>query len=239
MKKFRIENDFWDLFPHAKFGILVCQAIDNTPKQDAFYKALLKDAMTKSADHLTHEEFSSNPVISVWREAFQKFKTKKGVRSSIEALLKRVHSGKGVGNINPLVDLYNAISLKYGLPCGGEDIETFVGDIRLTKATGDELFIPLGTDTSEPPYAGEIIYKDEAGAICRCWNWRESSRTMLTEQTSQAFMCIELVDESRVEVLEEALAELSDLITQHLGGHVMSYVLDINHHECVIEGRLS
>ncbi len=98
-------------------------------------------------------------------------------------MLKRVSTGKGLGTINPLVDIYNSISLKYAMPCGGEDMDKFIGDIRLTKATGDESFITLGSDKSEPPYEGEIVYKDDEGAICRCWNWRESVRTMLTEDT--------------------------------------------------------
>jgi DNA/RNA-binding domain of Phe-tRNA-synthetase-like protein len=109
-------------------------------------------------------------------------------------LMKRVSKGNHIGTINPLVDIYNATSLRYGLPCGGEDIDTFRGDIRLTKALGDESFITLGTDESAPPYEGEIVYKDDEGAICRCWNWRESVRTMLRESTKNAFLCIELVD---------------------------------------------
>jgi DNA/RNA-binding domain of Phe-tRNA-synthetase-like protein len=82
-------------------------------------------------------------VIAVWREAFRKFKTRKGARASIEALLKRVQNGGRIGNINPLVDIYNSISLKYGLPCGGEDMDTFSGDLRLTTADGSEPFVPL------------------------------------------------------------------------------------------------
>ncbi|MGJ8454406.1 B3/B4 domain-containing protein [Pseudothermotoga sp. U03pept] len=107
---------------------------------------------------MKNEKFSSNEVIKVWREAFQKFKTKKGARASIEALLKRVNNGNHLGTINPLVDIYNCISLRYALPCGGEDIDKFVGDIRLTKAVGNENFVTLGTEKSEPPYEGEIVY---------------------------------------------------------------------------------
>ena len=69
----------------------------------------------------------------MWREAYQQFKTKKGVRSSIEALLKRIEQGKGVGSINPLVDIYNAANLTHGLPCGAEDIDTFAGSLKLLE----------------------------------------------------------------------------------------------------------
>ncbi|MFQ7359929.1 MAG: B3/4 domain-containing protein [Clostridium perfringens] len=234
MKKFIIEDDFWELFPNAKIGIITCNGIDNTIKDENQYKDMISQGEKEALTHLPNEEFSSNEVIKVWRDAFKKFKTKKGARSSIEALLKRVSTGKGLGTINPLVDIYNSISLKYAMPCGGEDMDKFIGDIRLTKATGDESFITLGSDKSEPPYEGEIVYKDDEGAICRCWNWRESVRTMLTEDTKNAFLCIELVDENREKDFENALKELSQLVEKNLGGKSEISILHINNKEAII-----
>ncbi|EOU1743181.1 B3/4 domain-containing protein [Clostridium perfringens] len=234
MKKFIIEDDFWELFPNAKIGIITCNGIDNTIKDENQYKDMISQGEKEALTHLPNEEFSSNEVIKVWRGAFKKFKTKKGARSSIEALLKRVSTGKGLGTINPLVDIYNSISLKYAMPCGGEDMDKFIGDIRLTKATGDESFITLGSDKSEPPYEGEIVYKDDEGAICRCWNWRESVRTMLTEDTKNAFLCIELVDENREKEFENALKELSQLVEENLGGKSEISILHINNKEAII-----
>lgn len=234
MKKFIIEDDFWELFPNAKIGIITCNGIDNTIKDQNQYKDMISQGEKEALTHLPNEEFSSNEVIKVWRDAFKKFKTKKGARSSIEALLKRVSTGKGLGTINPLVDIYNSISLKYAMPCGGEDMDKFIGDIRLTKATGDESFITLGADKSEPPYEGELVYKDDEGAICRCWNWRESVRTMLTEDTKNAFLCIELVDENREKVFENALKELSQLVEKNLGGKSEISILHINNKEAII-----
>ncbi|HHL2036742.1 B3/4 domain-containing protein [Clostridium perfringens] len=234
MKKFIIEDDFWELFPNAKIGIITCNGIDNTIKDENQYQDMLFQVEKEALTHLPNEEFSSNEVIKVWRDAFKRFKTKKGARSSIEALLKRVSTGKGLGTINPLVDIYNSISLKYAMPCGGEDMDKFIGDIRLTKATGDESFITLGSDKSEPPYEGEIVYKDDEGAICRCWNWRESVRTMLTEDTKNAFLCIELVDENREKEFENALKELSQLVEENLGGKSEISILHINNKEAII-----
>ena len=234
MKKFIIEDDFWELFPNAKIGIITCNGIDNTIKDENQYKDMISQGEKEALNHLPNEEFSSNEVIKVWRDAFKKFKTKKGARSSIEALLKRVSTGKGLGTINPLFDIYNSISLKYAMPCGGEDMDKFIGDIRLTKATGDESFITLGSDKSEPPYEGEIVYKDDKGAICRCWNWRESVRTMLTEDTKNAFLCIELVDENREKEFENALKELSQLVEKNLGGKSEVSILHINNKEAII-----
>lgn len=236
MVRFIIENDFWSLFPQAKIGTVICQGIDNSIRDVERYEKLLREAEKEAHKFLRLEEFSRNPVIAVWREAFQKFKTKKGARCSIEALLKRVKNGNHIKTINPLVDIYNSISLRYGLPCGGEDIDTFVGDIRLTQANGNEPFIPLGSDENASPYEGEIVYKDDIGVICRCWNWREAQRTMLTENTKNAFLCIELIDETRSDEFHRALKELSDLVAQNLGGMVRIEVLDINNKEITIFG---
>lgn len=225
MGRFVVEQEFWDVFPEAKIGVLLCRGIDNT-KPDAAYTAMLEQAQAEAQRHFTAAEFSQSPVVQTWRQAFGKFKTKKGVRSSIEALLKRVHNGGGVGNINPLVDIYNSVSLRFAVPCGGEDLGTIHGDIRLTGAVGDEPFVTLGSEASEPPLPTELVYKDDAGAICRCLNWRESARTMLTPATTDAFMCMENVDPAYEATFREALATLQTQIQQHLGGSCTLHVLD-------------
>ncbi len=235
MKKFVMEQPFLDIFPESKIGILVCKGIDNTIKDEDKYAGFLADCQKLALKHIENPEFTSNPIIRTWRDAFYKFKTKKGARCSIEALLKRVSKGNSIGTINPLVDLYNGVSLKYGVPIGGENIDAFEGDIRLTVAEGGEDFITYGSDKSEPPYPGEVVYKDDAGAVCRCFNWRECVRTMLTEDTKNAFMIIETVAGERDDVMDEALEELKGLIEKELGGTVSKHVASRENPEVVIE----
>ena len=234
MRKFRIEKEFLDIFPEARLGILVCHGIDNRIKEQDKYAVYLKDSVSLAARHIENPEFTENPVIRRWRDAFYKFKTKKGARCSIEALLKRVSKGGEIGPINPLVDIYNGLSLKYGIPVGGEDIDKFEGNVRLTLASGDEEFMTLGSEKSEPPSPGEIVYKDDAGAICRCFNWREAVRTMLTEETTNAFMCIETLSKEELPVLEEALEELKNLIEKELSGTCEKYIVSAESPEIVI-----
>lgn len=222
MSKFIIEDGFWDLFPQAEIAVIVAKGIDNTEASAETVREdlsqLLKNANKNAGKFLLKEPISENEVIAVWREAFKKFKTKKGARCSIEALLKRIQKGKEVGKINPLVDLYNAVSLNYGLPCGGEDIQTFAGDMRLTIAEGGERFLALGDEQYDDALPGEVIYKDDEGAVCRCWNWRDGQRTMLTEETTDAFLIIESVDPLRSGDLMAAAQELAQLTNRFLGG---------------------
>lgn len=196
---------------------------------------MILNAEKEAMNYLENANFSDNKVIKVWRDSFKKFKTKKGARASIEALLKRIYNGNHLGTINPLVDIYNSISLSYALPCGGEDIDKFVGDIRLTKAVGNENFITLWSNESAQPYEGEIVYEDDKGTICRCLNWRESVRTMLTENTKNAILCMEFVDNERIKDLKNALEELGGRIKDNLGGTYKIEILDINNKSTEIE----
>lgn len=135
MQKFIAEESFWKLFPEAAIGVIVARGMkpaSEVPAEDAAaIAALLREANAQADRHLTSNTISQNEVVRVWRDAYQQFKTKKGARCSIENLLKRVLKGNPVGSITPAVDIYNAVSLKYALPVGGEDIDTFEGDLRL------------------------------------------------------------------------------------------------------------
>ena len=231
MKRFVMEPAFLDLFPESRIGVIVCTGIDNHVKDEERFAPWLRECEKLSAVYTENLEFTENVVVRCWRDAFYQFKTKKGARCSIEALLKRVSKGGQIGCINPLVDIYNGISLKYGLPVGGEDIDKFEGDIRLTLADGGEAFITYGSDKDEPALPGEVIYKDDAGAICRCWNWRESVRTMLTEDVTNAIMVLETSRGEFADRLDAALDELAEMIGTELGGTVRKCIADREHPE--------
>ncbi len=227
MKKIICKEDFWEMFPDCKIGIVVCKGITNEYGNDEDeYEAMIRDGEQRALTFLTEENFSDNRVIKVWREAYTKFKTKKGARCAIEALMKRISKENHLGTINPIVDIYNSVSLSHAMPCGGEDIDCMEGDLLLTKADGTETFRVIGSDTDEPPFEGELVYKDDAGAVCRCWTWREAQRTMLTEKTRNAMLCCELVDTARYEELLEVLSDLKNLVEERLGGQCEIKILD-------------
>jgi DNA/RNA-binding domain of Phe-tRNA-synthetase-like protein len=213
MQKFITDETFWELFPDCEIGVLVMENIQNdTQIGEAALEhinELLETANREAPKFLTDAVLSQNPVVAVWREAFMKFKTKKGARSSIEALLRRIDKGNAVGTINPMVDLYNAISLTFGLPCGMEDLDTLKGDLRLTITKGGDDFLALGDLEPDPTLPRELCYLDDLGGVCRCWNWRDGQRTMLTEQTKIAVAVIESVDPTRHQELLEALDTLA------------------------------
>lgn len=220
MPSFIAEDSFWELFPTARLGVLRVSKLENSPRENEAISHALQEAHETALLHVPNETWTENEVIKRWREAFQKFKTKKGARASIESLLKRVSKGNTIGSINPLVDVYNAISLEYAVPVGGEDLAAVQGNIRLTLADGGEVFRPLGSDADDPALPEELVYKDDAGAICRCWNWREAERSMLTEATTDAVMVLEAVDNLTDDTFWAATEALGEAIRTHLGATV-------------------
>ncbi|MCW2289380.1 DNA/RNA-binding domain of Phe-tRNA-synthetase-like protein [Leucobacter luti] len=155
------------------------------------------------------------PHIAAWREAYQAFGAKpQRTRNSLEALTRRAESG--LPRVNPLTDIYNAISVLHQIPLGGEDLLTYQGPAQLVRAAGDEPFdaIANGEATVEYPEPGEVIWRDNAGVTCRRWNWRQGRRTALTEQTTSAlFICDSLAPMS-----DAALAAAADALTAALRG---------------------
>ena len=241
MQKFIAEESFWELFPDAAIGILVVRGMksaNDVPAEDAAAIAqLLREANATADQHLTSNTISENEVVRVWREAFQKFKTKKGARCSVENLLKRVLKGNPVGSITPSVDIYNAVSLKYALPVGGEDVDSFVGDFRLGLTEGGDAFLPIGEDAEDPTLPGELCYRDDEGAVCRCWNWRDGQRSALKDDSANAILVMECVDPTRRADLEAALDEFAQLMERYLGATIETRAIaDRANPEVIIAG---
>ena len=89
-------------------------------------------------------------------------------------LTKYVLSNNCLFNINPIVDAYNAISLKYGIPMGTYDISKLKGNIELRLAKKGEEFVGINSKQIERTSANEIVYADELGVFCRSWNDKDS-----------------------------------------------------------------
>lgn len=238
-KKFIVDQNFWDLFPEAKIGVLAMNNVQESAELDeqkaAEIKEILDAANLEAKKYLTSDVISENKIPAVWREAYSKFPTKKGARCSIEALLKRVLHDKPVSTIAPSVDITNAISLKYGFPIGAENLDAFEGDFHLGQMEGGEDFLPIGSDKQEPPLPGELAYYDAAGAVCRCWNWRDGKRTEVNDDTRNEFIAMECIEADRYADLEAAVDELAELLNKYVGAELFNkQIISIDNQEMII-----
>ena len=148
--------------------------------------------------------------VAAWRLAYQAFGAKpKRTRPSVEALLRRVEAG--LPRIDRLTDIYNAISVRHLLPVGGEDLARYRGPARLARAAGDEPFDTVrdGQPVTEHPEPGEVIWRDDDGVTCRCWNWRQCVRTRITHATTSAVFILDGLAELGPGGLQAAARDLA------------------------------
>jgi DNA/RNA-binding domain of Phe-tRNA-synthetase-like protein len=176
---------------------------------------MLRDIEKKTRENFDSKKVTEIPTIAKWRDVYKSFGAKPNkYRNSVEALIKRILKTE-LYKINPLVDLYNYISIKYLMTAGGEDLDTIDRELALDFAVGNEEFIALGSNENDSPWKGEVVYKDDKGIICRCWNYKEGDRTKLTEKTKNAVIVIENIIPKDHHKLSEALRECKALIEKY------------------------
>jgi len=128
--------------------------------------------------------------------------------------------GEGVDDLKDMVEFVNENSAaaikKQGRRLANENY--YVSAL----IEGGDAFRALGEEEDAPTLEGELCYRDDAGAICRCWNWRDGQRTALSDDSEKAFLIIESVDPARAYDLQAAIDELTSLVEQHLGATVFA-----------------
>ena len=149
--------------------------------------------------------------IELWRDAYRSFGAKPNrTRSSLDSLVRRASKGP-LPRINRITDIYNAISVLHGVPIGVEDVDRYHGALRLVRAAGDETF--LTTDHGEPveelAEPGEPIWRDDLGATCRRWNWRQTTRTAITDDTRNAVFIVDGLGADAASRVQATLEELA------------------------------
>jgi DNA/RNA-binding domain of Phe-tRNA-synthetase-like protein len=209
-----VDTQIFEQFPDYQALIIYAEGLNNFASTEES-RALLRAAEQECRASLTLSTLAQHPHIAAWREAYRRFGAKpKKYPCSVEALLQRTLKGQDLPAINGIVDLYNALSLKYVLPVGGEDRDKLVSDLRLTYAQGQEPFVTMqdGQEQIIYPEAGEIIWADTDGVTCRRWNWRQGRRTQLTEETRSIYFVLDRLAPYPSETLWAAGEELK----QHL-----------------------
>lgn len=204
-----IADEVFKLRPDYQTVLIAVDGLVPGPSDD-ISEGILSSAEAHAAEALSQTAVEELPHISAWREAFIAFGAKpQRTRNSVEALLRRVDGG--LPRINRLTDIYNAISIKYQIPVGGEDLSAYVGVPHLIRATGFEPFdtIDVGEAIVEFAPEGEVVWCDDNGITCRRWNWRQCKRTQLSEVTTSALFIFDVLTPLSE---DDALAAANELI---------------------------
>ena len=225
--KFSVSKEVFEKLDNVCFGIVVAKGIDNTKENIEAKEALIK-VIGECEEKYKDTKIKEMEEISYYRDAFKKLDINPNkFMSSIEAMLTRVSKGKGLPSINPIVDIGNAVSLKYTLPLGAHDIETLYGDISVKLSKSGDTFIPLGTDEVEILPDGELTYAVEDRIRTRRWIWRQSEQGKIIDKSENIFFPIDGFMENYDNVIA-ARDELAEIIKSIFSCEVQVGFVDKN-----------
>ncbi|MBE6140736.1 MAG: hypothetical protein E7172_04295 [Firmicutes bacterium] len=201
--KFYVTKEVFAKLPNLVFGLVSVYGVDNGKKYDDVDK-LLDDSILACENHFAGKKVKEDNVVKLYRESFEKLEINPNkFMVSIEALLTRISKQKGLPHINAIVDLGNAISLKYYLPIGAHDLDSMIDNefcIRLSK-NGDK-FIPFKETEGEEVDKDEVVYATKNEIRTRRWIWRQSEKGKITEKTSNLLFIIDGFAENKEEIIK-------------------------------------
>ncbi|KAJ5085307.1 hypothetical protein N7532_010078 [Penicillium argentinense] len=208
----RVAPEIFELRPDYRALLMVVEGIPSGSSDDTS-ETLLHEAEIHVKEMACKTPITEFPHIAAWREAYKGFGAKPNkTRNSLEALTRRAEAG--LPRVNRLTDIYNAISVKYQIPLGGEDLDKYDGSAFLVRATGKEPFQTFsgGEAQTEIAAPGEPIWCDETGITCRRWNWRQGPRTALTDQTTRVLFILDALEPLSDQTLFQAANELASAL---------------------------
>jgi DNA/RNA-binding domain of Phe-tRNA-synthetase-like protein len=153
------------------------------------------------------------PQVEATRAAYKALgKDPARYRGSAEALLRRMVAGKGLPEINSVVDVINLVSVESRLPIGLYDLSHVTGEIVFRAGRAGETYKGIGK--YDLNLEGLPIFCDTAGPHGSPTS--DSERTMVTAATKEVLAVI--VSFGGVENLSRWTERISSLLTQHAAG---------------------
>lgn len=207
MNTLNISPELLKRLPMLRLGCIQCD-VRIEPSSDPI-QTLSAEIISKIQQELTIDTVSQKPTIKATKEAYRILgKDPSRYRPSAEALTRRVVSGKGIYEINSIVDILNLVSLDTGFSIGGYDAEKIQGAIEFGIGKPNEPYEAIGR--GELNIENLPLFRDELGAFGSPTS--DSLRTMVTENTTQFLMVI--IDFGGSPLLSEALNRSRDWLTR-------------------------
>ena len=249
MRKIIVDKEIFEKFPGFNRGIIVIENLENgstplTINSNIEIQKMLSEQMEQRAKE--GESVLQSEFIKAWDEVYVGFGANPNkFPPSIKSLLKRVSKGGQIPFINSVVALFNIISLKYLIPCGGDDVDTIKGNLKLGIAKGDENFTSLGSTELEHPDVGEIIYFDDVtnNVMCRRWSWRNGDFSKITTETKKIIINVDGIGPASAEasagkpasLIVSARDELASMLEKYCGAKIQTDLLNAEKNEIEIE----
>lgn len=233
--KFYVTDEVFKKMPNAVFGLVSVYGLDNKNVNDNIQK-LLKESIETCEKHFEGKKVKEEKEVEPYRKAFENLGINPNkFMSSIEALLTRISKKKGFPHINTVVDLGNAISLKYYLPIGAHDLDSmFDNEFCVRTANDNDVFIPFGETDGEKVDVGEVVYATKDQIRTRRWIWRQGEAGKITSETKNLLFIIDGFEENKEEILK-AREELSNILEKEFSCKTKKGLIDKDNQEFITD----
>ena len=208
MISFQIDSALQHAAPNLKLGVLTAR-VQNSEQNDELQARIDKQLAALQAQFEIANVNSLAPI-AAQRSAYKALgKDPSRYRGSAEALLRRVLQGKGLYNVNTLVDLNNLISLNTLHPVGSYDLSKLQQPFVFRVGQAGESYKGIGK--AEISIENLPLIADEQGPFGSPTS--DSERAMITQDTKQVMMVIYAFSGGDLTpVLAEAEALLQSLL---------------------------
>ena len=185
-KQLTIDEGMKSLWPAVRVGCFQYK-VKVEKKNGDMWRYLKKDIFKKTKDAIFDYGVSDIPNIKESREAYRAFgKDPSRYRVSSEALVRRIGQGKGLYEVNTVVDTNNLISIESGFSVGSYDAYKIADTLVFRVGREGETYEGIGKDAVN--IANLPVLADSKGAVGSSTS--DSRRAMITEETTEVLTLI-------------------------------------------------
>ena len=178
-----ISGEIRKVIPEIRLGCIKA-AVEILPSSKDLLKHI-DEACNDLKDRMQVDEVSRIEIIKNTKDAYRQLgKDPSRYRPSAEALTRRVVQGKGLYQVNNIVDALNVISIKHGFSIGGYDLDRIDGMVELGIGRKDEPYEAIGRGHLNIEHLS--ILRDRKGAFGSPTS--DSGRTMIRGETRDFLM---------------------------------------------------
>jgi methionyl-tRNA synthetase len=153
------------------------------------------------------KNWKSSPLFAGYNSLHNKYSTNLTFATASENLIELVLKNGTLPRVNNIVDIYNAISAKYGVSMGVHDISKLEGQPKLEILAKDIEYMTIGGKFKDTAKKGEFAYTDNKSIICRM-DVKQCDRTKVNEKSKDLFIILQGHDYLGEGILKKALDEL-------------------------------
>ena len=228
--KLTVENKVFEAFPGMKLVVVIARDVDNQQDRPGIGRALAEAWALAGTAATAYGNPQSHPRIKTWVAHFKALGVSRKVfPSSLEAMVRRAGKGGEPMSINPLVDFYNAVSLKYMVTAGGYDLDQLDQGLALRFSRGGDTFQALDEDRPSEIPEGEVSYADGDQILTRHMLWRQSKKGLLERTSRNIVLVSEIPGEFEEGTSELILGVLLEGIRAHFQVEPLGYIMDVEH----------